>query len=55
MNYNLTNVNIKIINVWAQRISYVGELGFELYVDSKQALDLYKILMEVGKNFELSH
>ena len=48
-------VNIKNINVWAQRISYVGELGFELYVDSKQALDLYKILIEAGKNFELSH
>jgi len=49
------NVNIKNINVWAQRISYVGELGFELYVDSKQTLDLYKILIEEGKNFELSH
>jgi len=49
------NVNIKNINIWAQRISYVGELGFELYVDSKQALDLYKILIEEGKNFELSH
>ena len=49
------NVNIKNINVWAQRISYVGELGFELYVDSKQALDLYKIIIEEGKNFELSH
>ena len=49
------NVKIKNINIWAQRISYVGELGFELYVDSKQALDLYKILIEEGKNFELSH
>ena len=49
------NVNIKNINVWAQRISYVGEIGFELYVDSKKALDLYKLLTEEGKNFELSH
>ncbi len=49
------NVKIKNINVWVQRISYVGELGFELYVDSKQVLDLYKILIEEGKNFELSH
>ena len=48
-------VNIKNINVWAQRISYVGEVGFELYVDSKKSLDLYKILIEEGKNFELSH
>ena len=49
------NVNIKNINVWAQRISYVGELGFELYVDKQNALNLYKILIEEGKNFDLSH
>ena len=27
------NINIDDIKVWAQRISYVGELGFELYVE----------------------
>ena len=48
-------VNVKDIKVWAQRISYVGELGFELYIDSKNALNLYKILIEEGKNFNLSH
>ena len=49
------HIIIKDINVWAQRISYVGELGFELYVDSDRAKDLYKILIEEGKNFDLSH
>jgi len=48
-------VNIKNLKVWAQRISYVGELGFELYVDSKSAKELYKILIDEGKNFDLSH
>ena len=48
-------VNIKNIKVWSQRISYVGELGFELYVDSSNAKTLYKILIEEGKNFNLSH
>ena len=48
-------IKIKDINVWAQRISYVGELGFELYVDKENALKLYKILIEEGKNFNLSH
>jgi 4-methylaminobutanoate oxidase (formaldehyde-forming) len=43
------------IKVWAQRISYVGELGFELYVNKEDALDLYKILINEGKNFDLSH
>ncbi len=49
------NVLIKSIKVWAQRISYVGELGFELYVNKNDALDLYKILTNEGKNFGLSH
>ncbi|WP_440644152.1 FAD-dependent oxidoreductase, partial [Candidatus Pelagibacter sp. HIMB123] len=43
------------VTVWAQRISYVGELGFELYVNKDDALDLYKILANEGKNFGLSH
>ena len=49
------NINIDNIKVWAQRISYVGELGFELYVDKENALKLYKILVHEGKNFNLSH
>ena len=49
------NINIDDIKVWAQRISYVGELGFELYVDKENALKLYKILIKEGKNFDLSH
>ena len=49
------NVLIENIKVWAQRISYVGELGFELYVNKNDALDLYKILINEGKNFDLSH
>ena len=48
-------VHIENIKVWAQRISYVGELGFELYVDRDKALQLYKILVNEGKNFNLSH
>ena len=48
-------VNIDNIKVWAQRVSYVGELGFELYVNESEALDLYKILINEGKNFNLSH
>ena len=49
------NVIIKDIKVWAQRISYVGEIGFELYVENNKALDLYKILIKEGKTFNISH
>ena len=48
-------VKVKDIKIWAQRISYVGELGFELYVDKNSAKKLYKILIKEGKNFGLSH
>ena len=48
------NVNIADIKVWAQRISYVGELGFEFYVEKENALKLYKIFIKEGKNFDLS-
>ena len=45
---------INEISAWAQRLSYVGELGYEIYVDKKDAKNLFKILTEEGKNFDLS-
>ena len=48
-------IKIKDINVWAQRLSYVGELGFELYVENKSAKKLYNTLIIEGKNFNLTH
>jgi glycine cleavage system aminomethyltransferase T len=40
----------KKIDVWAARISYVGESGWELYLnnDSEEGLALYDSLLEVG-------
>jgi len=49
------DINIGNIKVWAQRLSYVGELGFELYVDKENASELYDLLVNEGKNFDLSH
>jgi 4-methylaminobutanoate oxidase (formaldehyde-forming) len=39
--------------VWAQRVSYVGELGWELYVPNNRASMVWDILMEAGKEFEM--
>jgi len=52
-----TSKNIKLgsINVWAQRLSYVGELGFELYVKNMYGKDLYNLILTAGKNFSLTH
>jgi glycine cleavage system aminomethyltransferase T len=40
----------KKIDVWASRISYVGESGWEIYLnnDSEEGLALYDSLLEVG-------
>jgi 4-methylaminobutanoate oxidase (formaldehyde-forming) len=52
-----TSKNIKIgsINVWVQRLSYVGELGFELYVKNMYGKDLYNLILTTGKSFNLTH
>ena len=47
-------VKINNTEVWAQRISYVGELGFEIYVKKENALKIFDILMNKGKHFEIS-
>ena len=41
--------------VWAQRLSYVGELGFEIYMDNKDAKEVYQLIIKEGKNHNLSH
>ena len=47
-------IKIKDIEVWAQRLSYVGELGYELYVKSSESKKLYDIIFSEGKNFKWS-
>ncbi len=48
-------INIKGINIWVQRLSYVGELGFELYADIKDTKKLYQEIINEGKKHNLSH
>ena len=64
-NNNFKNDNFKFatakyiiidgVKIWAQRLSYVGELGYELYVEFKDAKKIYDLIIEAGKNFELSN
>ena len=44
-------VDINGVGVWAQRVSYVGELGWELYVPSNRAVAVWDALMRDGKEF----
>ena len=59
-NENFKFANSKIINIddtkiWIQRLSYVGELGYELYVKTSEAKNIYNKIIEEGKNFNLSN
>ena len=41
--------------VRASRITYVGELGWELYIPTEFALNVYEAIVEEGSDFELKH
>ena len=49
------NIKIRSVNIWAQRLSYIGELGFELYVKYENAKEIYGLIINIGKDFHLSH
>ena len=48
-------ITINNKEVWAQRLSYVGELGWELYIKTNEAKEIYNLIVETGKEFNLSH
>jgi glycine cleavage system aminomethyltransferase T/glycine/D-amino acid oxidase-like deaminating enzyme len=48
-------VTIRKKKVWIQRLAYVGELGFEIYIENKDAKEVYQSIIEEGKNNNLSH
>jgi glycine cleavage system aminomethyltransferase T/glycine/D-amino acid oxidase-like deaminating enzyme len=41
-------IDLGYARVWAMRVTYVGELGFELHVPADQALTVYDQLFEAG-------
>ena len=58
-NYDFSNENfkfgtgkeIKINNkkILSQRLSYVGELGFELYIKMDESREIYNLIIKKGK------
>lgn len=51
----MQEIEIGYAQVQALRISYVGELGWELYVPSDFSQHVYDVLVEKGEAFELRH
>jgi len=48
-------IEIGYARVRASRITYVGELGWELYLSAEHCLDVYERLLEAGGAFGLAH
>ena len=51
----MQNIEIGYQNAMAMRISYTGELGFELYIPTQMALPVYDRLIEAGSEHGLRH
>ena len=48
-----TTISIRGAEVLAQRVSYVGELGWELYLSSGRAVQVWDALMAAGQRHEI--
>lgn len=48
-------IDIGFGKVLCIRITYLGELGYELYIPTEQALHVYDRIVEAGKSFGLVH
>ena len=48
-------LKIEGTQIWTQRLSYVGELGYELYVEKSDSKKIYTKIIEEGKNFNISN
>ena len=48
-------LNIENVNIWFQRLSYVGELGWELYIPIKKSKIIYEIIIKAGKKHNMIH
>jgi 4-methylaminobutanoate oxidase (formaldehyde-forming) len=48
-------IDIGFAKVLCLRITYVGELGYELYLPAEQAAHVYERLLEAGRAFDVRH
>ncbi|MFM1847831.1 MAG: hypothetical protein RL417_1305 [Pseudomonadota bacterium] len=48
-------IDIGFARVLCIRITYLGELGYELYIPAEQAVHVYDLIVEAGQRFELRH
>jgi glycine cleavage system aminomethyltransferase T/glycine/D-amino acid oxidase-like deaminating enzyme len=51
--YTAQEVTIGEVDAWALRISYVGELGWELYAPMEQGQRLWDTIQEAGEEYDI--
>jgi glycine cleavage system aminomethyltransferase T len=52
---HVAEIAIGYARVICIRLTYVGELGYELYIPTEQATHVYDILVDAGQRFNLRH
>ena len=52
---SVAEIHVADCPVIAMRVSYVGELGFELHVESNYLLELYQAICDVGVKYKLAN
>ena len=53
--FTAQHIDLEYALGWAFRLSFVGELGWELFVPSEFALGVYDALVREGEEFDLAH
>ena len=48
-------INTSNIKVWFQRLSFVGELGWEIYIPIKKTKSIFNKIKKLGKKYKLSY
>jgi glycine cleavage system aminomethyltransferase T/glycine/D-amino acid oxidase-like deaminating enzyme len=46
-------LNICKTKIWFQRLSFVGELGWEIYIPVKKSKEIFNKIIKLGKKFQL--
>jgi glycine cleavage system aminomethyltransferase T/glycine/D-amino acid oxidase-like deaminating enzyme len=48
-------INILKTKIWFQRLSFIGELGWEIYIPIKKAKEIFNKIVKLGKKFKLGY
>jgi len=51
----IREIDIGYARVLCARITYVGELGYELFIPTEQAIHVYERIVNIGDDFDLKH